>query len=201
VNKVILASGNQGKLNELQQLFAGLNIELVPQPSDSIYHVEETGTTFVENAIIKARHVSNVSGLPAIADDSGLMVDALNGEPGVITARYAGQPSSSDKNMELLMKKLAPFKTLESRSARFVCVLVYIQSAIDPLPVIALGQWFGAISLEKFGSEGFGYDPIFWSFEEGKTVAQLPLSSKQIYSHRAKAAHQLKLQLTDKYNV
>ena len=179
MNKVLLASGNQGKLVELQQLFKGLNIELLPQPKDNSYFVEETGSTFVENAIIKARHASALSGLPAIADDSGLIIDALHGEPGVKTARYAGEDSDSEENMALVLNKLKSFETLESRSAQFVCVLVYIRSALDPLPLISIGQWHGAICQEKQGGHGFGYDPIFWSFEENKTAAIMELSAKQ----------------------
>jgi XTP/dITP diphosphohydrolase len=200
MQKVILASGNHGKLQELQQLFKGLNIEILPQPKDKSFEVEETGSTFVENAIIKARQSSLISGLPAIADDSGLIVDALDGKPGVKTARFAGEHSTSEENMALVLNKLESFKTLESRSAHFVCVLVYIRSAVDPLPLIAIGQWSGAISLHKQGVQGFGYDPIFWSYEENKTASELGLSTKQKYSHRAKAAQLLKQQLTELYN-
>ena len=200
MNRILLASGNQGKLLELQQLFKGLDVELMPQPKTKEYHVEETGSTFVENAIIKARHASSLSGMPAIADDSGLIVNALGGEPGVITARYAGENSNSDENMALVLKQLKSFSSLSDRLASFVCVLVYMRDAEDPLPVIAIGRWHGAICLERQGGKGFGYDPVFWCFEEKKSAAELEASSKQKYSHRGMAARLLKHQLKELYN-
>jgi XTP/dITP diphosphohydrolase len=199
MKKVLLASGNQGKLLELKQLFSGLNIELLAQPNEECYEVEETGSTFVENAIIKARHASLLSGLPAIADDSGLVIEALGGQPGVKTARYAGENADSNENMDLVLKNLKTYESLETRSASFVCVLVFIRSATDPLPLISIGEWNGSICLQKHGSKGFGYDPIFWSFEENKSAAELDLVVKQKYSHRGKAARSLKLQLAGLY--
>lgn len=195
MNKVILASGNVGKLRELQEILSGLPFELVPQPKTVEYEVEETGTTFIENAIIKARHASALSGLPAIADDSGLVIESLNGEPGIKTARYAGVGCSPQDNMDLILKKLKPFDEKEQRKATFVCALVYMRRADDPLPVIAVGQWHGAITREKHGDAGFGYDPVFWDFEYKMTAAQMPKDLKTQLSHRGKACRKLEKKL------
>jgi len=195
MKKIILASGNKGKLKELQTILADLKVELSPQPRTSDYEVEETGTTFVENAIIKARHASALSGLPAIADDSGLVIEALNGEPGVKTARYAGIDCSAQDNMDLILEKLKPFDDKNQRKATFVCALVYMRSANDPLPIIAVGQWHGAITREKHGYKGFGYDPVFWDFKHKKTAAQMPKDLKTKLSHRGQACELLKKQL------
>lgn len=195
MKKIILASGNKGKLKELQTILADLKVELSPQPRTSEYDVEETGTTFVENAIIKARHASALSGLPCIADDSGLVVDALGGAPGVKTARYAGVGCDSQDNMELILCNLSEYKDLEKRRATFVCALVYMRSANDPLPVIAVGQWHGAIAIEKSGIKGFGYDPLFWDFDNQMTAAQMPKKLKTELSHRGQACAMLKSQL------
>jgi XTP/dITP diphosphohydrolase len=192
---IVLASGNQGKLQELKAILADLQVNLIPQADTQAYQVEETGTTFIENAIIKARHASSVSGLPAIADDSGLVVAKLNGEPGVNTARYAGIDSGSKNNMEKLLSELSEFPTLQHRQASFVCVLVYMRSAIDPLPVIAMGQWHGAIALEPIGEGGFGYDPVFWDFSHNMTAAQMSSDLKASLSHRGRAGQRLKVQL------
>ncbi len=196
MNKVILASGNVGKLRELQEILIGLPFELVPQPKTVEYEVEETGTTFIENAIIKARHASALSGLPVIADDSGLVIESLNGEPGIKTARYAGVGCSPQDNMDLILKKLKPFDEKEQRKATFVCALVYMRNADDPLPVVAVGQWHGAITREKHGDEGFGYDPVFWDFEHNMTAAQMPKDLKTKLSHRGKACRKLEKKLS-----
>ena len=196
MNKVILASGNKGKLKELQDILGHLPFELAPQPKTSKYEVEETGTTFIENAIIKARHASTLSGLPSIADDSGLVIGALNGEPGIKTARYAGVDCSPQDNMDLILKKLKPYDQKEQRKATFVCALVYMRSANDPLPVIAVGQWHGAITREKHGDEGFGYDPVFWDFKYKMTAAQMSKKLKTKLSHRGKACRKLENKLT-----
>jgi XTP/dITP diphosphohydrolase len=195
MSKIILASGNKGKLSELQSILADLNLDLQPQPNTADYEVEETGTTFIENAIIKARHASELSGLPSIADDSGLVVAALNGAPGVKTGRYAGSDCNSIDNMELLLANLSEFKTLEQRRATFVCALVYMRSANDPLPIIAVGQWHGAIVLEKSGAEGFGYDPLFWDFDNKITAAEMSSQLKAQLSHRGQACKLLKQEL------
>jgi XTP/dITP diphosphohydrolase len=193
--RVILASGNKGKLLELQAILGDLSMELIPQPQTNEYEVEETGTTFVENAIIKARHASRLSGLPSIADDSGLIVERLLGMPGVNTARYAGSNCSSSDNIKLLLKNLAPHTELKHRVATFICVLVYLKSANDPLPVIAIGQWQGAIATATSGEDGFGYDPVFWDFESGMTAAQMTKQQKSQCSHRGKACRLLKQKL------
>jgi XTP/dITP diphosphohydrolase len=192
MSEIILASGNKGKLRELQIILADLNVELLPQPSTSEYGVEETGTTFIENAIIKARNASALSGLPSIADDSGLVVNALGGAPGVKTARYAGAGCSSNDNMELILNNLSEYKNLEQRRATFVCALVYMCSANDPLPIIAVGHWHGAIALEKSGADGFGYDPLFWDFDNQMTAAEMPSQLKANLSHRGQACIKLK---------
>ena len=194
--KVILASGNNGKLLELQTILGDLNMELIPQPQTSDYAVEETGTTFVENAIIKARHASRLSGLPSIADDSGLLVNELAGMPGVHTARYAGINSNSSDNIKLLLKNLMDYSELEQRLATFICVLVYMQSAKDPLPLVVIGQWQGAIATTVSGKDGFGYDPVFWDFKCQMTAAQMTNEQKSQYSHRGKACRLLKQELS-----
>ncbi len=191
MKKVILASGNKGKLKELQSILADFSVELIPQPETPEYEVEETGTTFVENAIIKARHACALSGLPAIADDSGLVIEALNGEPGVKTARYAGIGCSAQDNMDLILEKLKPFDDKGQRKATFVCALVYMRSAKDPLPIIAVGQWHGSITREKHGDKGFGYDPVFWDFNHKITAAQMPNELKTKLSHRGQACSKL----------
>lgn len=196
MNKVILASGNVGKLRELQEILCDLPFELVPQPKTVEYEVEETGTTFIENAIIKARHASALSGLPAIADDSGLVIESLNGEPGIKTARYAGVGCSQQDNMDLILKKLKSFDDKQQRKAIFVCALVYMRSASDPLPVISVGQWHGAIAREKHGDAGFGYDPVFWDFEHEMTAAQMSKELKTQLSHRGKACRKLEKKLS-----
>ncbi len=193
--KVILASGNQGKLQELQEILSDLPFELIAQPKTCEYEVAETGTTFIENAIIKARHAAHLSGLPAIADDSGLVIEALNGEPGIKTARYAGANCTPQDNMDLILKKLEPFSQKQQRKATFICALVYLRNANDPLPIIAIGQWHGAITREKHGEKGFGYDPVFWDFKHKMTAAQMPKTLKTKLSHRGKACRKLERKL------
>ena len=199
MNKVILASGNNGKLQELREILDDLPFELVAQPKTLEFEVEETGTTFIENAIIKARHAARLSGLPAIADDSGLMIEALNGEPGINTARYAGINCNSQENMDLILKNLLPFKEKNKRKATFVCALVYMQSDKDSLPIIAVGQWHGAITRKKHGDTGFGYDPIFWDFKYKMTAAQMPNKLKTKLSHRGKACRKLEIKLKETF--
>jgi XTP/dITP diphosphohydrolase len=190
--QVMLASGNAGKLKEFNQAFIDLGIELVPQPKTSEYEVEETGSTFVENAIIKARHASRLSGLPSLADDSGLIVPALDGAPGVYSARYAGLPSNAQNNLNLLLENMNGIK---NREAYFFCCLVYMRHHQDPDPVIAKGIWRGLITHTASGSGGFGYDPIFHVPEHGCTAAELSADIKQAISHRGLAIAALKPQL------
>lgn len=194
MSKVVLATGNQGKVNELAHLLKDQDIEVVPQSEFNVSEVAETGTTFVENAIIKARHAAKITGLPAIADDSGLEVDALNGAPGVYSARYAediteGKVTDEDNTNKLLMA-LSDTPDVQ-RTARFHCVLVYMKHAEDPTPIICHGVWQGSISREKQGKQGFGYDPVFWQDDLKMSSAQLPRDVKNKLSHRGKALEKL----------
>ncbi len=184
MNKIVLATGNKGKVAEFSYLFNQYNIEVKPQSEFDVPDVPETGTTFVENAIIKARHASKLTGLPAIADDSGLVVTALKGEPGIYSARYAGEHGNDKANYEKLLKNL---KDVDQRSAKFVCTLVFMLHADDPTPIICEGEWVGEINHKPVGLDGFGYDPVFYVPSENKTAAQLEKSVKNSISHRGKA--------------
>jgi XTP/dITP diphosphohydrolase len=187
---IVLATGNKGKVDELASLLATHNIKIKPQSEFNVSDVAETGTTFVENAIIKARHAAKITGLPAIADDSGLEVDALNGAPGVYSARYAGENANDNDNTTKLLSALENIAD-EQRSARFHCVLVYMRHENDPTPLICHGVWQGSISREKIGQQGFGYDPVFWQAEHKMTSAQLPRELKNQLSHRGQALQKL----------
>jgi len=186
--KIVLASNNAGKLKEFGQILLPLGIELLPQAELNIPDAPEPFFTFVENALTKARHASRLSGLPAIADDSGICVNALGGAPGVYSARYAGEPKSDDNNNRKLVDALCG---IEDRSAYYYCVLVYVRSEHDPQPVIADGRWQGQIIDKARGSEGFGYDPYFYLPEFDKTVAELDSAQKNSLSHRAQALQEL----------
>ncbi|REL32184.1 RdgB/HAM1 family non-canonical purine NTP pyrophosphatase [Thalassotalea euphylliae] len=193
MSKIVLATGNQGKVKELANLLAEHQIEVLPQSQFDVPDVAETGTTFVENAIIKARHAAKITGLPAIADDSGLEVDALNGAPGVYSARYSHDVTNSvsdASNNDKLLSALADVAASE-RTARFHCVLVYMRHADDPTPVICHGVWEGSILTEKRGEQGFGYDPLFWVEAHQCSSAELTRSDKNKLSHRGKALAQL----------
>ena len=183
---VVLATGNKGKVNELSHLLEQHDISIVPQSNFNVPEVAETGTTFVENAIIKARHAAKITGHPAIADDSGLEVDALNGAPGVYSARYAGENATDTDNTNKLLNALSNVPK-DKRTARFHCVLVYMKHENDPTPIICHGVWEGSICTEKMGEQGFGYDPIFWQEDRQMTSAQLPRDLKNQLSHRGKA--------------
>lgn len=185
-SKIVLATGNLGKVKELSAMLQGLQIEVVPQGAFAVSEVAETGTTFVENAIIKARHAARITGLPAIADDSGLAVDALGGAPGVYSARYAGDNANDKNNIEKLLQALDGVAS-EQRQARFLCVLVYMAHADDPTPIICQGEWHGTITTQTLGDNGFGYDPVFWLAEQHCSSAQLSASQKNQLSHRGKA--------------
>ncbi|QZO13588.1 XTP/dITP diphosphatase [Pseudoalteromonas piscicida] len=187
-NKVVLATGNQGKVKELSAMLNQYDIEVLPQSDFKVPEVAETGTTFVENAIIKARHAAKISGLPAIADDSGLEVDALNGAPGVYSARYAGANADDQKNIDHLLTALGE---QTERSARFWCVLVYMRHADDPTPIICQASWEGEITTTQQGREGFGYDPIFKVQGLDCTSAELTKEEKNAISHRGQALKQL----------
>ena len=195
MQKLVIATGNQGKLHELQTLLHDLSIELITQKSLSIRDADETGLTFVENALIKARHAASISGLPALADDSGLCVDVMNGEPGIYSARYAGTGAKDSTNNEKLLHDLLPFRGEQPIKAQFVCVLVFLRHANDPLPIICQGIWHGEILPAKQGDHGFGYDPLFWLPERGCSSAELEPSLKNQISHRGQAMAQLKAAL------
>lgn len=188
--KWVLATGNQGKVKEMSELLNSFSIEVLPQSQFNVPDVPETGTTFVENAIIKARHASKLTGLPAIADDSGLEVDFLNGEPGIYSARFAGETATDQDNIDKLLNKLEGIMP-EQRKARFQCVLVYMRHELDPTPIICQGTWEGSITENQDGTNGFGYDPVFWVESEQSTSAQLSKQRKSELSHRGKALAQL----------
>ena len=188
--QLVLASNNAGKVREVGQILADLKLEVLPQGDFGVEEVPETGTTFVENAIIKARHAADITGLAAVADDSGLVVDALNGEPGVWSARYAGEGASDQANLKKLLKEMDAVPDGQ-RSARFLCVMVYMRHAGDPTPVIAQGSWEGVIARESAGENGFGYDPVFWVPSEGCSSAQLAAETKNALSHRGQALRAL----------
>ncbi len=186
--RTVLASNNPAKLNELQQLFGGLHIELVSQRQLDVASVPETGLTFVENAIEKARHVSAAVRLPAIADDSGLVVEALQGAPGLFSARYAGEGATDQANNAKLVSELAG---VDQRAAYFYCALVFMKHADDPAPLVATAAWHGQIIDAPRGSNGFGYDPHFYLEALGKTSAELSTQEKHRLSHRGQAARKL----------
>ena len=186
--KIVLASNNAGKLAELQTLFAPLHLTLVRQSELNIPEAEEPFKTFVENALAKARHAAKLSGLPALADDAGLCVDAFDGQPGVDTAYYAtrfGYPKSDDNNVTALLEQM---QGITNRRAAMVSTLVALRSADDPEPLIAVGRVVGEITCERLGNNGFGFDPIMFLPEFGKTFAQLPTEVKNANSHRGRAA-------------
>lgn len=194
--KVVLATGNKGKVKELARMLSCLDFEVLPQSEFDVTEVAETGTTFVENAIIKARHAAKQTGLPAIADDSGLAVHALGGEPGVYSARYSGDQATDQSNITKLLDAMAGIP-IEKRQAKFLCVLVFMRHADDPTPIICQGEWCGEITTEQQGENGFGYDPVFWVKEQNCSSAQLSPEHKNTLSHRGKA---LKLLLTQLQN-
>ena len=188
--KLILASSNQGKLKEFKQLFQARGVHVLPQSQFAVDDAEETGLSFVENAIIKARHAAKISGLPALADDSGLEVDALRGQPGIYSARYSGPEANDASNNAKLLRALAQVPN-EQRTARYRCVLVLLRHAADPTPAIFQGSWEGRILTSAEGDQGFGYDPLFWALEQQAAVASMPAALKNQVSHRAKAVAQL----------
>ena len=195
MKQLVLASGNAGKLRELSALLDDLGYRLRPQSEFDVEEAEETGTTFVENAIIKARHAANLTGLPSLADDSGIEVDVLDGAPGVYSARFAGIPSNDDANNALLVEKLRSVPT-DQRSARYRAVIVFMRHAKDPSPLICEGSWEGMIQLEASGNGGFGYDPFFYLPELGCSSAELSADEKNRISHRGKALEILKQKLS-----
>lgn len=186
MQKVVLATGNPGKVRELADLLAAFGLDIVAQTELGVESAEETGLTFIENAILKARHAAQITGLPAIADDSGLAVDALGGAPGIYSARYAGLDASDQQNLDKLLVALDEVPDGE-RQAQFHCVLVYVRHAEDPVPLVFHGSWDGEITRAAVGAGGFGYDPIFYVPELGKTAGELSKDEKRAVSHRGKA--------------
>lgn len=188
MQKLVIASNNPGKLREIGHLLELLGIEVLPQSAFDIAEVDEPHCTFVENALAKARHASKCSGLPALADDSGICADALHGEPGIHSARYGGEPKSDGRNNLKLVEALT---NQSSRNAHYYCVIVLVRHADDPQPIIADGTWHGEIIPQPRGSGGFGYDPYFYLPQLGKTSAELPLEQKNRISHRGQALARL----------
>lgn len=192
MSSIVLASGNAGKIREIQAILQ--NDDILPQSQFKVVEAEETGSTFIENAIIKARNAALHCRLPAIADDSGLVVDALDGAPGVISARYAGIGASDQANLDKLLADMHGIPWAQ-RTARFVCVMVYLRQANDPTPIIAQAAWEGRITEQPSGAHGFGYDPVFWLEEQQCTSAQLAPELKNRLSHRGQALRLLSQQL------
>jgi XTP/dITP diphosphohydrolase len=184
--RVVLASGNRGKLRELQAMLNRADIECVAMSDLGVPDVPEDGLSFVENALIKARNACRHTGLPAIADDSGLEVDALSGRPGIYSARFAGEGASDADNIQKLLRDLAEVKTAD-RTARFICALVYMRHAEDPVPTICVGKWCGEILTTARGDNGFGYDPVFLPNDLHRSSAELDAAEKNAISHRANA--------------
>lgn len=198
MQKIVLATNNQGKVNELQNLLADAGFDIVAQSQFNLPDADETGLTFVENAIIKARYAAKLTGLPAIADDSGLVVEAFNGEPGIYSARYAGEHGNDESNNQKLLQALQPIPQ-EKRSAYFYCALVFMRHENDPTPIICLGKWNGLILNELKGKGGFGYDPLFYVPELNCTAAELTKEHKSQISHRGQALKQLIKEIKTKY--
>lgn len=188
--RVVLASSNPGKVREFGQILSSLDVSVAPQSEFGVPDAEETGLTFVENALLKARNAASHTGLAAIADDSGIEVDALNGAPGIYSARYGGKGATDADNLRKLLEALRDVPDAE-RGARFVCLIVYLRHAGDPTPVIAQGIWEGRILREPRGSGGFGYDPVFWVPTHQCTSAELPAEVKNALSHRGQALRAL----------
>lgn len=191
MHRCVLASGNQGKLKELASALAAFGTELISQSEFNIADADETAVTFVENALIKARHASAATGLPALADDSGLVVNALGGAPGIYSARYAAMGSIKPKDADNIAKLLKELEQSADRSAYFVCVLTLVKHASDPEPIIAIGRWHGDILHQPSGDNGFGYDPIFYCPDSNSSAADMSAERKRQISHRARAIKEL----------
>jgi XTP/dITP diphosphohydrolase len=190
VKEIVLASSNPGKVREINQLLAMLDLHVQPQGEFGVLDIEETGLSFVENAILKARNAAQHTGLPAIADDSGIEVDALNGAPGIYSARFAGEHASDQANLEKLLAELGDLPEAQ-RSARFQCLMVFMRHANDPTPLICQGTWEGRILLAARGNNGFGYDPVFYVPTHDCSSAELPAEIKNALSHRGQALRKL----------
>jgi XTP/dITP diphosphohydrolase len=190
MQKIVLASGNLGKVREINTILADLDIEVVPQSDFNVEEVEETGLTFVENAILKARNAAEHTGLPAIADDSGIEVDALQGAPGIFSARFAGAGASDSDNVNKLLESLKDVEDT-ARTARFQCVMVFMRHGLDPTPLICQGTWEGSILHAPRGESGFGYDPVFHVPTHNCSAAELSPEEKNSLSHRGQALQKL----------
>ena len=184
MKQLVLASSNEGKIREIRRILAPLYIEVIPQAHFQVPEADEPHGTFIENALAKARHAATLTGLPALADDSGICVDALDGAPGVYSARFAGEPKSDERNNDRLLELLAQ---KDDRRAHYYCVIVLVRHAHDPQPLIAEGEWNGEVLRARRGTGGFGYDPLFLDPALGKTGAELPIDEKNRISHRGKA--------------
>ncbi len=198
--KIIFASHNAGKIHELETLLTHVNIDIIPQQTMNVADIPETGLTFVENAILKARHASAQTGLPAIADDSGLDVFALKGEPGIFSARYAGDKATSKDNIQKLLANMTHLSGVE-RHAAFHCVLVYLNHPEDPMPLICQGSWQGSILTIPTGEQGFGYDPVFYDSTYQCSAAELSIETKNKISHRGQALQKLLALLSHKMEL
>lgn len=196
MNRLVLASNNAGKLEEFRGLLAEWNYDVRAQAELGVADADETGLTFVENALLKARHACRATGLPALADDSGICVDALDGAPGLYSARYAGGHGDADRNIDKLLQELAGVPD-ERRGAHFVCVLALMRHAEDPQPIVVEGRWHGTILRERRGSGGHGYDPVFLDPLLGQTAAEMPLAAKNRTSHRGQAMALLRERLVE----
>jgi len=196
--KIVLASGNRKKLNELGQILSDFSIALVPQTQLDVSEAVEDGLTFVENAIKKARNACQQTGMPSISDDSGIEVDHLLGQPGIYSARFAGEDATDEENLQLLLEKLEGVSE-DKRSARYQCVIVYMRHENDPTPIICQAHWEGRILDSKVGDGGFGYDPIFFCDEAGKSAAEMAPEEKSAVSHRGLALTQFKEKFTQLY--
>ena len=195
MKKIILASSNKGKIKEFKEIFSKIGIKIIPQTEFDIPDADETGLTFIENAILKARNCCAHTGLPAIADDSGLEVLSLNGEPGIYSARYAGEHGDDKANINKLLSNLT---NSDQRQARFICALAFLRHENDPTPILATGELSGEITTKEYGEDGFGYDPIFFVPHLDKTLAQVSSETKNQISHRANALSKLIKQFSTK---
>ena len=198
LTQVVLATGNVGKIVEMTEILQPYGWKVTPQGQFFDSEVEETGLTFIENAILKARYASEQTGLPAIADDSGIEVSALKGQPGIYSARYSedvyGDQATDQTNLQKLLDELKAVPQVQ-RQASYYCAMVYVEHANDPIPIIGLGRWYGEILTTPRGTEGFGYDPVFWIEELNKSAAELPKAQKNRMSHRGQALNSLVMQL------
>ncbi|MCW8880075.1 MAG: RdgB/HAM1 family non-canonical purine NTP pyrophosphatase [Kangiellaceae bacterium] len=199
MDKIVLASGNKKKLRELSQILNNFRIELIPQSEFNVEDAVEDGLTFVENAIKKARHACQLTGLPAIADDSGIEVDFLNGRPGIYSARFAGENASDEDNLQKLLESIQNAPESQ-RTARYQCVIVFMRHAEDPTPIICQAHWQGRLLDHKVGDGGFGYDPIFFCEQRNKTAAQMTPEEKSTISHRGLALAKFQQQFSKLYN-